>query len=142
MTTPKQPEPTTGRILEPAKFAVKKFKEQRVYPSGTPDDFGQVEDGLKDRSRIGDGPGNSNSSHYHSDVDSSQTSQHHSLGPGRNQASPGNHQHDGVTSPKIGPMEMDPTVGLEGQVRPALTVAATAASIRTFLHNFFEFRDI
>lgn len=38
--------------------------------------------------------------HTNSDVDSSQKSQHHTIGPSRNQASPGDHTHDGGTSNK------------------------------------------
>lgn len=36
--------------------------------------------------------------HRLSDVDSAWFSQHHTLGPKANQASPGNHDHDGITS--------------------------------------------
>lgn len=39
--------------------------------------------------------------HEHSDVDSSTLAQHHTLGPKPNQASPGDHKHDGVTSKKL-----------------------------------------
>jgi len=39
--------------------------------------------------------------HQRSDVDSSQQSQHHTLGSRRNQSSPGNHTHDGGSSQKI-----------------------------------------
>ena len=37
-------------------------------------------------------------SHRNSDVDAAWFAQHHTLGPKANQASPGNHDHDGVTS--------------------------------------------
>lgn len=36
--------------------------------------------------------------HTNSDVDLRQESQHHTLGPGPSQASPGNHRHDGGDS--------------------------------------------
>jgi hypothetical protein len=36
--------------------------------------------------------------HTNSDVDSRAESQHHTLGPGPNQASPGDHRHDGGDS--------------------------------------------
>jgi hypothetical protein len=39
--------------------------------------------------------------HRKSDLDSSQAAQHHTLGISYNQASPGDHQHDGKTSRKI-----------------------------------------
>jgi hypothetical protein len=40
--------------------------------------------------------------HSNSDSDSSQISQHHTLGIQHNQASPGDHKHDGKSSKKIG----------------------------------------
>jgi hypothetical protein len=43
-------------------------------------------------------PAQSAANHRQSDVDSSKFSQHHTLGVGPNQASPGNHNHDGVNS--------------------------------------------
>lgn len=39
--------------------------------------------------------------HTNSDLDTRPESQHHTLGPGDSQASPGNHQHDGGTSPLL-----------------------------------------
>jgi len=36
--------------------------------------------------------------HTNSDLDSRAESQHHTLGPGPNQAAPGNHRHDGGDS--------------------------------------------
>lgn len=44
----------------------------------------------------------SNKAHSNSDVDSSTTSQHHTLGIAHNQASPGDHLHDGKSSKLIG----------------------------------------
>lgn len=43
-----------------------------------------------------------NKFHSNSDVDSSVTGQHHSLGIQHNQASPGDHTHNGKSSRKIG----------------------------------------
>jgi hypothetical protein len=40
--------------------------------------------------------------HRRSDLDSSPTAQHHSLGPNGTQAAPGNHSHDGTNSPQLG----------------------------------------
>jgi hypothetical protein len=42
-----------------------------------------------------------NSFHVNSDRDSSHTAQHHTLGLNPNQASPGNHTHDGKNSKRI-----------------------------------------
>jgi hypothetical protein len=39
--------------------------------------------------------------HQRDDTDSSKTAHHHSLGPSANQAAPGNHNHDGSTSPQL-----------------------------------------
>jgi hypothetical protein len=39
--------------------------------------------------------------HLNSDVDQSPIAQHHTLGPLANQASPGDHVHDGKTSKRI-----------------------------------------
>jgi hypothetical protein len=47
-------------------------------------------------------------SHQASDLDSNPRAQHHTLGTNRNQSSPGNHIHDGITSPKLGQLNMDP----------------------------------
>jgi hypothetical protein len=44
----------------------------------------------------------STKAHSNSDVDSAITSQHHTLGIQHNQASPGDHKHDGKSSKKIG----------------------------------------
>lgn len=40
--------------------------------------------------------------HFKSDVDSSWFAKHHTLGPKKNQASPGDHTHDGINSKLIG----------------------------------------
>ena len=47
-------------------------------------------------------PGAVGTLHQNSDVDSSQLSQHHTLGPRHNQSAPGDHSHDGGTSKNIG----------------------------------------
>jgi hypothetical protein len=51
--------------------------------------------------------------HAKSDVDAAQYAQHHTLGTNHNQASAGDHVHDGYTSRKIG---LVPTGGTVGQV--------------------------
>lgn len=43
-----------------------------------------------------------NALHSKSDRDSGRDSQHHTLGSGANQASPGDHKHDGRTSSLLG----------------------------------------
>lgn len=49
-----------------------------------------------------------NSFHAKSDVNTSSTAQHHTLGIDANQASPGNHKHDGKSSKLLGE-DFDPT---------------------------------
>lgn len=46
--------------------------------------------------------------HTNSDVDASTTAQHHTLGIQHNQASPGDHTHNGKSSKKLG-KGLDPT---------------------------------
>lgn len=46
-------------------------------------------------------PDQINAMHANSDSDSSQLAQHHTLGPRHNQAAPGDHSHNGVSSPAI-----------------------------------------
>ena len=48
-----------------------------------------------------------NEAHINSDVDKSRLSQHHTLGLSATQASPGNHNHDGITSVKIKVTDLD-----------------------------------
>lgn len=149
MTTPSGPEPNTGRTLEPSKLTIKEFGRDRVYPDGYPDQYGQVNVADRDKSRLGEFPDQSDSAHYRSDVDAGKQSLHHTLGTSRNQAAQGDHSHDGITGLKIGPMEFNPAFNpalpeslANPKLRPVLTMAATAADIRTFLHNFFNFRDV
>lgn len=130
-----------GRELKPVKFGVESGASINPQPITKPDQFGQVYDAAKDYAG-GKNPSAAQiaNQHQNSDVDSSPQSQHHTLGHRRNQAAPGDHIHDGVSSSKIGPLEMDPLN--PGKTRPVWTCAATASSIRDLLHNFIEFRDV
>lgn len=47
-------------------------------------------------------PGAVNKIHNNSDLDSSTSAQHHTLGIQHNQSSPGDHKHDGKSSKRIG----------------------------------------
>ena len=140
----------TGRILKPTKFHVNPTPESRVYPDARPDNYGQVNTSDRDKSRMGGSASQANEAHYRTDTDASQKALHHTLGTGRNQASPGNHQHDGITSSFLGPWEINPAFNpalpvndtTNPQYRPVWTCAATVASIRTLLHNFIDFRDV
>jgi hypothetical protein len=75
----------------------------KPYPEAKPDRDGNYTLDDKDYSS-GDsfGPDELDEIHSRSDVDSGPFAQHHTIGPGGYQASPGNHIHDGVRSKKIG----------------------------------------
>ena len=73
--------------------------------------------------------------HEHSDRDGSPKSQHHTLGPTANQASPGNHSHDGGNSAKLDQLMADITVtGSRGG-------NAALASLLTQLSQNFGLKD-
>jgi hypothetical protein len=101
----------------------------------------------EDQSHQGESPESTMSAHARTDVDSSQKALHHSLGTSRNQASPGNHIHDGIGSPKLGAKKFDTTAGQEGKVIPSLSISgsrggnAAVASMIALLKNFVDFTD-
>lgn len=135
-----------GRELKPVKFDVNNFRRSQINRDAnrsTPDQFGQSYNADYDQSKWGqESPQESRRAHSRSDVDSGPRSLHHTLGPKRNQASPGDHIHDGITSKKIGPMEMDPAN--PGLTRPVWTLPAspTTAQLVTFLQQFINFRVV
>lgn len=132
--------------LGPANFDINKFKRnqsQRTDSETTPDQFGQTYNSDYDRSKWSETtPQEGRRAHLRSDADLSPRSLHHTLGIKRNQASPGDHIHDGVTSKKIGPLEMDP-VNL-GQTRATWTIplAPTVNDVVTLLAKFVNFRQV
>lgn len=134
--------------LTPTKFDVNKFRRSQVNKTTeetTPDQFGQSYNADYDRSKLsGESPAESRKAHTRADTDLSPRSIHHTLGIKHNQASPGDHDHIGVTAKKIGPMEMDPTPGNEGQTRAEWTipVAPTVADIVDLLEKFVNFRQV
>lgn len=69
--------------------------DQQLYPE---DPFGGIKEGVQDPSPL---PQVVGAFHKRSDVDSKTVAQHHTLGPGHNQASPGDHKHDGTSSKKL-----------------------------------------
>lgn len=137
-----------GRELKPAKFEVNKFRRsepRRTSEDTTPDQFGQVYKADYDRSKwSGESPNDSRRVHTRADTDLSPRSLHHTLGVKHNQASPGDHNHDGTVSKKIGPLEMDPTAGNEGKTRAVWTipVAPTITDVVNLLKKFVEFRQV
>lgn len=75
-----------------------------------------------------------NQFHSRSDVDSSTTAQHHTLGVKHDQASPGDHNHDGKGSRKIGQ-------GLSLTLTGAKGGNVALANLITMLQNVIEFTD-
>lgn len=127
------------------KLAVAKSAERKVSPTTKPDQFGQVRSGEKDLS--GDdipSAADVNRQHGNADTDVSSRSQHHTLGTGRTQASPGNHIHDGISSPKLGALAMSSS---GNTTVPALTLTGAKGgnvaltNLIAMLGNFINFTD-
>lgn len=77
--------PAHDPSLEPIQAAIQNKKN--VPEVKKPDPYPSAQDVLN--------------AHKNSDVDNSETSQHHTLGPESYQASPGDHTHDGGNSPLL-----------------------------------------
>lgn len=87
-----------SRILKPVKFGT----NPQVGENNVTDKFGQKYNADADDSKwSGQSPADSRKYHSRADTDTGPNSFHHTLGPKRNQASPGNHTHDGTTSKKL-----------------------------------------
>lgn len=135
-----------GRELKPVQFEVNKFRRSQINVTAnetTPDQFGQVYNADYDRSKWSENaPQESRRAHSRSDVDLGPRSLHHTLGVKHNQASPGDHNHDGATSKKIGPLEMDPNN--PGSTRPEWTIpdSPSVADVVSLLSKFVEFRQV
>lgn len=126
--------------LTPTNFSVNKFKRS---DDRMPDQFGQQYSADNDKSKwSGDAPAQSRRAHDRADTDLSPRALHHTLGIKHNQASPGDHIHDGVTSKKIGPLEMDP-VNL-GKTRAVWTIPTSPSitDVVNLLKKFIEFRQV
>lgn len=136
----------TGRELKPTKFDVNKFRRSQINQVSnetTPDQFGQSYNADYDRSKWTDtAPQESRRAHSRSDVDLSPRSLHHTLGIKHNQASPGDHSHDGTTGKKIGPLEMDPVNLGQTQAEWTIPVAPTVADLVSLLSKFVNFRQV
>lgn len=79
-------------------------------------------------------PGQVNALHTRDDVDSGQLAHHHTCGIGHNQASPGDHVHDGISSRKIG-------TGLAITITGSRGGNAAVASIIAALKQVMEVTD-
>lgn len=87
-----------------------------------------------EKTRQGPEPREVNSFHDRSDVDSGPNAQHHTIGISRNQASPGDHQHDGKSSRELGYGQGLTLTGSKGG-----NVALT--NLINLLKNFIDFTD-
>lgn len=67
--------------------------------------------------------------HTNSDKDGSQQAQHHSLGPGHNQAAPGDHSHDGGTSTRLSPLDGTTISGSRSSGTALTSVIAALVSL-------------
>jgi hypothetical protein len=96
-------------------------------------------DSYQDRDGNYEGPdnkdyANKSDNHESSDVDSSRRAKHHTLGTARNQASPGDHIHDGVVSKKTG-------AGLGLVLTGSKGGNVALANLITMLKTVIEFTD-
>ena len=96
------------------------------------DPYGSIKE--EKRSTSAD-PREVNSFHSRADTDSAQTAAHHTLGPGRNQASPGDHNHSGSNSKLIG-TGLSLTVNITGG---APSDATKINNILAMLHKIIDF---
>lgn len=95
------------------------------------DPWGEVKEDAKPTSPE---PREVNQFHSRSDVDSKQVAQHHTLGNGHNQASAGDHVHDGKSTRKVG-------YGLGLTISGVKNTAASEDSIVAMLQQVIEFND-
>lgn len=136
-----------GKNLTPTKFGVTENPNTQV------NEFGQVYNTDNDQS-AGDvpTPHSTDRLHARSDVDSNSKAQHHTLGNGANQSSPGDHIHDGISSKKIGPVQQntikpdsaDPSTWYQEEPIPEWTIPAsyTLADVVDLMHKFVNFREV
>lgn len=95
------------------------------------DPFGGIK---KDKKRASADPREVNAFHGASDLDTGPNAQHHSLGVKHNQASSGDHVHDGGSSRKIG-------TGLNLTLTGSKGGNVALANLITMLKTVIEFND-
>jgi hypothetical protein len=95
------------------------------------DPFGKIK---QPKTNTAPEPRDVNHFHERSDKDASRTAQHHTLGNGHNQASPGDHIHDGRTGKKLG-------TGLNLTLTGAKGGNVALTNLITMLKNVIEFTD-
>lgn len=121
----------TPRILTP----INQRTSNTASPVGHQTPVGDFVNPDKDYSKWSQVPPQEiNRMHFRDDVDTSAFSHHHTLGPKKDQASPGNHDHTGTISRKLGEGLGLTLVGAKGG-----NVALT--NLIAFLSNWIEFTD-
>lgn len=95
------------------------------------DPFGQVRD---EKGNSNPAPDEVRAFHTRSDADSAPTAQHHTLGTKRNQATSGDHIHDGINSRLLGAGQGNVLTGAKGG-----NVALT--NLIAMLAEWIEFTD-
>lgn len=131
MADSKHPSKTKLTITRP----VNQRSPNEASPKQNPSPVGDFSNTDKDYSKwSGISPEEVNKLHSRDDVDKSSFAHHHTLGPKRGQASPGDHVHDGRNSKKI-------AQGLGYSISGAKGSNAALASLITLLGNFIDFKD-
>lgn len=134
------------RELKPVNLNVNEFRRSRVNRTtedSTPDQFGQQYNADYDVSKLSpESPQESRRAHLRADTDLGPRSLHHTLGIKHGQASPGDHDHTGVTGKKIGPLEMDPVNNGQTRAEWTIPVAPTVNDLVTLLAKFVNFRQV
>jgi len=95
------------------------------------DPFGRIKTEKKDEAPP---PRDVNQFHTKDDADTGPGAHHHTLGTNRNQASPGDHIHDGKSSKKLG-------TGLGLTIGGTKNTVGSEDSIVTMLKNLIDFTD-
>jgi hypothetical protein len=96
------------------------------------DPFGEEKQDVSD---AGPEPREVNLLHKNSDVDSSWSAQHHTIGIKHDQVSAGDHNHDGGGSRKVG-------YGLNLTVDVGVSTAADLTALIAMLHSVIEFTEV
>ena len=96
------------------------------------DPYGKIKD---EKKAAGPDPREVNIFHSRSDVDSSSTAQHHTIGIKHDQASAGDHSHDGKGSRKVG-------TGMGLTCDTGVSTATDLANLLLMLHNIIDFTEV
>jgi hypothetical protein len=129
--------------LTPQPFDPEKLNQSKNQHPANVDNFGQVYKADEDETKwSSNAPQETRKAHARADTDLSPRSIHHTLGQKHNQASPGDHYHDGSNSKKLGPLQMDPANLGKTQAVWTIPVSPTVADLVGLLSKFVNFRQV